>query len=643
MDPVFTKLEKLDPEKVLSSPFWKKQNDISKYKLPRLPKQPTGKALHAQYEDANSGDLYMPGAKMTAFRVRSTERFLSWIKTFAYRYHLQLGELSDHTCIWVDKVNNDTGPIVEIFIQIFQGTEQETKIESNKLLTFHLYPTTFVITVQGNLHSVWAENEFKYMKSIVDANCIVPSENLLTHDLDSSDNNYLQFVTMLESKNDVSQTNLKVASSPRIIVPKSQSKIHTDNESICFSIQKMEEKICSMSTSLDSNLDNMNSKIEKLSKCEQLIQDLTLKSDNQPADVEQRLEVLENKIFDYINSKLIEIKQEIKTYPKIEEKVFEFENNQSAALEQRLNVLENKIVDYVNLKVTEIKQETKTYSEIEEKVLEFENKFEKFQDKCEHATLVQPKEKQPESQFSQNNYSQLISENQFLRSENMTLKSNLKMLEEKIQSLMEHKRQDVIPQVSTSNSFSLLADHNNNISNDEEETELKAPISNQPHCEIRFVMDSHGNGIDPKRIYKNKDAELIILGKGEKSINGAKNYCDSHSSPKHLVLGVGNNDLEKKSTSTCIADIKYFISAFLEKNEDTTIHVLPAFERVNKATFNSKCADFNTEMKWFCSQNEKCEFIENKLISSLDPSLFSDGIHFSNSGKKFSANNQGPS
>ncbi|CAG2241077.1 unnamed protein product [Mytilus edulis] len=362
--------------------------------------------------------------------------------------------------------------------------------------------------------------------------------------------------------------------------------------------------------------------------------DLTLKSDNQPADVEQRLEVLENKIFDYINSKLIEIKQEIKTYPKIEEKVFEFENNQSAALEQRLNVLENKIVDYVNLKVTEIKQETKTYSEIEEKVLEFENKFEKFQDKCEHATLVQPKEKQPESQFSQNNYSQLISENQFLRSENMTLKSNLKMLEEKIQSLMEHKRQDVIPQVSTSNSFSLLADHNNNISNDEEETELKAPISNQPHCEIRFVMDSHGNGIDPKRIYKNKDAELIILGKGEKSINGAKNYCDSHSSPKHLVLGVGNNDLEKKSTSTCIADIKYFISAFLEKNEDTTIHVLPAFERVNKATFNSKCADFNTEMKWFCSQNEKCEFIENKLISSLDPSLFSDGIHFSNSGKK---------
>ncbi|VDI46355.1 Hypothetical predicted protein [Mytilus galloprovincialis] len=102
----------------------------------------------------------------------------------------------------------------------------------------------------------------------------------------------------------------------------------------------MEEKICSMSTSLDSHLDNINSKIEKLSKCEQLIQDLTLKSDNQPAEVEQRLQVLENKIFDYINSK-----------------------------------------------VTEIKQETKTYSEIEEKVLEFENKFEIFQEKCEHATF----------------------------------------------------------------------------------------------------------------------------------------------------------------------------------------------------------------------------------------------------------------
>jgi hypothetical protein len=46
-----------------------------------------------------------------------------------------------------------SGPIIEVFIQIVKGTDQEPKQDSNKLLAFHLYPTIFVITVQGNLHS----------------------------------------------------------------------------------------------------------------------------------------------------------------------------------------------------------------------------------------------------------------------------------------------------------------------------------------------------------------------------------------------------------------------------------------------------------------------------------------------------------
>lgn len=64
------------------------------------------------------------------------------------------------------------------------------------------------------------------------------------------------------------------------------------------------------------------------------------------------------------------------------------------------------------------------------------------------------------------------------------------------------------------------------------------------------------------------------------------------------------------------------------------VHVLPAFERVHNDTFNSKVDDFNQEIKNYCSSTEDIKFINNKLISSLDPSLYSDGVHFSDAEKR---------
>ena len=143
---VFDKLEKLNMQQVLDLSVWKNSDsDTVKYHLPTALKPPTGKRLHAPFEDADSVDLYMPGAKLTAFRVRSKERFISWIKAFEFRYHHQLVSLEDHTCTWVDKNKTDNGPIVEILIQMLKGTVEKTKTE-NKLLTFHIYPTTFLIT-----------------------------------------------------------------------------------------------------------------------------------------------------------------------------------------------------------------------------------------------------------------------------------------------------------------------------------------------------------------------------------------------------------------------------------------------------------------------------------------------------------------
>jgi len=150
---VFDRLPKLDSSEILSSNFWLDENEFElKYSLPENPKPSTKKALHSKYEDA-SGELYLPEARMSTFKVRTAKRFMTWIKMFAYRYHNQSGKLHDYTSKWLDKVQHDKGSIVQIFIQLYKGgSDDVTKKESNKTITFHLYPTTFVITAQGSYH-----------------------------------------------------------------------------------------------------------------------------------------------------------------------------------------------------------------------------------------------------------------------------------------------------------------------------------------------------------------------------------------------------------------------------------------------------------------------------------------------------------
>ena len=106
------------------------------------------------------------------------------------------------------------------------------------------------------------------------------------------------------------------------------------------------------------------------------------------------------------------------------------------------------------------------------------------------------------------------------------------------------------------------------------------------------------------------------------------------SPPNQLIIGVGNNDLEKKDTSTCASEMKSLLGSILDESENSYSHVLPAFERVGKTEYNLKASIFNSEIKELCIHTEKCKFIENKLISSLDPSQIRDGVHFSNNGSR---------
>ena len=130
---VLDKLEKLNIQLVLDSSVWRNYDSaIMKYHLPTAPKPPSGKGLHVPFADVDSADLYMTEGKLTAFRVRSKERFISWIKAFEFRFHHQLGSLEDHTCTWLDTNQTDNDLIVEMLIQILKGIEEKTKTE-NKL------------------------------------------------------------------------------------------------------------------------------------------------------------------------------------------------------------------------------------------------------------------------------------------------------------------------------------------------------------------------------------------------------------------------------------------------------------------------------------------------------------------------------
>jgi len=287
MASVFDRLVKSSISEIFSSQLWVDDSDFNKYDIPLVPKTPTAKAIHAKFEDADCDDLYLPGARMSAFRARTRDRFLAWLKTFAYRYHNQMGDLPDFTTVWLDKLQHNEGPIVEIFIQLYKGgAEDDTRKESNKLLTFHLYPSTFVITAHGNHHKYWVDHEFTYMKSIVDTLCKNESSEMSDkHDLDFSDTNYSQFVTMLDLKTDDSQTELKATSSPKTDISETHPKLALQNlvkndidregmaasklginknpltpdkhADVIASIQILENEMCGLSKTLDKHLENI--------------------------------------------------------------------------------------------------------------------------------------------------------------------------------------------------------------------------------------------------------------------------------------------------------------------------------------------------------------------------------------------------
>ena len=88
-----------------------------------------------------------------------------------------LGDDEDYVVQWTDRQcahNKDLHD--EIQIQIFENNQ-----EKRKVVTIHIFFTTFLITVQGTTYEEWSRFEFQYLKGFVDGLCGENVDKLLQY------------------------------------------------------------------------------------------------------------------------------------------------------------------------------------------------------------------------------------------------------------------------------------------------------------------------------------------------------------------------------------------------------------------------------------------------------------------------------
>jgi hypothetical protein len=130
-------------------------------------------------------------------------------------------------------------------------------------------------------------------------------------------------------------------------------------------------------------------------------------------------------------------------------------------------------------------------------------------------------------------------ENIELKRENHNMKLRLAELEHLLDSmtikLPEHSQPVRVPM---HNRFNILSDDTNSKENlcTEDNRESKQNTENKEPNDIHFIMDSHGNGINSSKMYRNQKIHMTILGSDEKNIKGAEHLCASHKLPKHLII-----------------------------------------------------------------------------------------------------------
>lgn len=217
-------------------------------------------------------------------------------------------------------------------------------------------------------------------------------------------------------------------------------------------------------------------------------------------------------------------------------------------------------------------------------------------------------------------------DNEKLRNENSLIKQQLNCLNEKLNKtenataitkanktstqqqgvsteLDTDEKDSFVVNISTFNRFNPLTD--------------RKKIQKKKSHEVMLVIDSHGNGIVPKRAFEDVDFNLSVLGPGKKNISGIKEFIDEHETPKHLIIGVGNNDLSNKPFEECKENMQSLVDQ-LSNLTDCNIHFLQCFERVGQDHFNRDVSKRNHFLKETCNHYGNFHYLSNlPLMSSL--------------------------
>ena len=151
-----------------------------------------------------------------------------------------------------------------------------------------------------------------------------------------------------------------------------------------------------------------------------------------------------------------------------------------------------------------------------------------------------------------------------------------------------------------------------------------------------IIIDSHGNSLEKRKMYKSKRVKVEKLAKGMKNIEGAKRYIRDTteiSLGTEIVLAVGNNDLSNKSIATTLHEFTSLIELCQDKYPESVIGIMPILPRVGNRDFNKKMKILNGKLYELEADNIK--MFENNEISEMEchAHLFQDdGIHFTKAG-----------
>jgi lysophospholipase L1-like esterase len=69
-----------------------------------------------------------------------------------------------------------------------------------------------------------------------------------------------------------------------------------------------------------------------------------------------------------------------------------------------------------------------------------------------------------------------------------------------------------------------------------------------------LAMDLHGHGLVSHKIYRNKRIYVTVLPQGKKNLSGLIEHLAKSKTTKHIIMGVGCNDISNDTTPATVAE-----------------------------------------------------------------------------------------